>query len=72
MTLRTGVIRRITCSVKCKVLQPGTQKKIDCHKPEIQQVKIRKEGKIANVNHRMPVSHLKDMLVNKAHGKCFQ
>lgn len=64
MTLRTGVIRRITCSIKYKVIQPGTEKN-DCHKLEIQQVQIRKEGKFASINYRMPVSQLRICLPKK-------
>lgn len=32
MTLRTGVVRRITYSIKYKFMQPGTEKKNDCKK----------------------------------------
>lgn len=72
MTLRTGVIRRIRCSIKYKIMQPGTEKKNDCHKLEIQQVQMRKEGKLEGINHRMTVNHLKSMTVKKVPAKCFQ
>lgn len=46
-------------------MQPGTEKKNDCQKLEIQQVQIRKEGKFASVNYRMPVSQLRICLPKK-------
>lgn len=45
--------RRITCSMKCKVIHPRIKKKNECRKLGMQQEQMRKEGNSAGVNQQL-------------------